>query len=39
MDKLENLIDNRRKDLGIFATTLKEVYGDDMQLMYDVETI
>lgn len=39
MDKLENLIDNRRNDKGIFATTLKEVYGDDMQLMYDVETI
>lgn len=39
MDKLEKLIDNRRNDKGIFVATLKEVYGDDMQLMYDVETI
>ena len=39
MYKLENLIDNRRNDKGIFAATLKEVYGDDMHLMYDVETI
>ena len=39
MDKLENLIDKRRNDKGIFVATLKEVYGDDMQLMYDVETI
>ncbi|MBD5303141.1 MAG: hypothetical protein HDS18_00095 [Bacteroides sp.] len=39
MDKLENLIDNRRNNNGIFVETLKEVYGDDMQLMYDVETI
>lgn len=39
VDKLEKLLDMKRKDLGIYAVTLREVYGDDMKLMYDVETV
>ena len=29
----------RRKDRGIYAVTLREVYGDDLKLMYEVETV
>ncbi|GFI14387.1 hypothetical protein IMSAGC008_01940 [Muribaculaceae bacterium] len=36
---VEKLFDMRRKDRGIYAVTLREVYGDDLKLMYEVETV
>jgi hypothetical protein len=39
VEKLEKLFDMRRKDRGIYAVTLREVYGDDLKLMYEVETV
>lgn len=39
VEKLEKLFDMRRKDLGIYAVTLREVYGEDLNLMYDTETV
>lgn len=39
VEKLEELIDMRRKDCGIFVVTLREVYGNGLKLMYDVQIV
>ena len=39
VEKLEKLVDMRREDRGIFVVTLREVYGNGLKLMYDVEIV